>query len=114
MNFTIKSKALTGDFLSIHEANLEAGLGYDFGLYSYVRWSDKEKLILVINFNQNTPVSCEVIVPAAVIKQMNIQDGSYVLKDQLYESSTSKLQVVNGVGKFALKIAPNESFIYKL
>jgi hypothetical protein len=32
----------------------------------------------------------------------------------LYGKNTTKLQVVNGVGKFALKIAPNESFIYKL
>lgn len=114
LNFTSKSDALMGDFLSIHEANLEAGLGYDFGLYSYVRWNDTEKLVIVANFNQNTPVNCEVIIPADVIKQMNIPDGSYSMNDQLYGNTTSKLQVINGVGKFALKIAPNESFIYKL
>jgi len=114
LNFTTKSGALMGDFLSIHEANLEAGLGYDFGLYSYVRWNDTEKLVIVTNFNQNTPVTCDVIIPADVIKQMNIQDGNYTMEDQLYGKNTTKLQVVNGVGKFALKIAPNESFIYKL
>jgi glycosidase len=114
LNFTTKSDALMGDFLSIHESNLEAGLGYDFGLYSYVRWNDTEKLVIVTNFNQNTPVTCEVIIPADVINQMNIQDGSYMLKDQLYGKNTTKLQVVNGVGKFAIKIAPSESFIYKL
>ena len=114
LNFTTKSDALMGDFLSIHESNLEAGLGYDFGLYSYVRWNDTEKLVIVTNFNQNTPVTCEVIIPMDVINQMNIQDGSYMLKDQLYGKNTTKLQVVNGVGKFAIKIAPSESFIYKL
>jgi hypothetical protein len=68
----------------------------------------------VTNFNQNTPVTCEVIIPADVINQMNIQDGSYTMKDQLYGKNTNKLQVVNGVGKFAIKITPSESFIYKL
>ncbi len=114
LNFTTKSDALMGDFMSIHEPNLEAGLGYDFGLYSYVRWNDTEKLVIVTNFNQNTPVTCEVIIPADVINQMNIQDGSYTMKDQLYGKNTNKLQVVNGVGKFAIKITPSESFIYKL
>ena len=114
LNFTITSDALMGDFLQIHDANLEAGLGYDFGLYSYVRWSEKEKLVIVTNFNQNTAVTCEVILPATVVKQMNLKDGSYILKDQLYGKNTTKLQVVNGVGKFALKIAPTESFIYKI
>ena len=74
LNFTTKSDALMGDFMSIHEPNLEAGLGYDFGLYSYVRWNDTEKLVIVTNFNQNTPVTCEVIIPADVINKMNIQD----------------------------------------
>ena len=114
LNFTLTSEALMGDFIQIHDANLEAGLGYDFGLYSYVRWNEKEKLVIVTNFNQNTPVTCEVIIPAAVVKQMNLKDGSYQLKDQLYGKNTTPLKIVNGVGKFALKIAPNESFIYKI
>jgi len=114
LNFTIKSDALMGEFLSLQEENLGANLGYDFGLYSFVRWSEKEKLVIITNFNQNTAVNCEVIVPADVVKMMNLKDGSFILKDQLYGNSQSELKISNGVGKFKLSIQPGESFIYKL
>jgi len=114
LNFTIKSDALMGEFLSLQEDNLGANLGYDFGLYSFVRWSEKEKLVIVTNFNQNTAVNCEVIVPADVVKKMNLKDGTFVLKDQLYGNSQSELKISNGIGKFKLSIQPGESFIYKL
>lgn len=114
LNFTIKSDALMGEFLSLQEENLGANLGYDFGLYSFVRWSEKEKLVIITNFNQNTAVNCEVIVPADVVKKMNLKDGTFILKDQLYGNSQSELKISNGVGKFKLSIQPGESFIYKL
>jgi glycosidase len=111
LNFTVKSDALMGEFLSLQEENLGANLGYDFGLYSFVRWNEKEKLVIITNFNQNTAVNCEVIVPADVVKKMNLKDGTFVLKDQLYGSSQSELKISNGVGKFKLSIQPGESFI---
>lgn len=114
LNFTLKSSALMGEFEQIHDANLNAGSNYDFGLYSYVRWSDNEKLVIVTNFNQNTPVQCAVMIPADVVKKMNLKDGKYTLKDQLYGKSSTELIIENGVGKFALKIGANESFIYKI
>jgi glycosidase len=114
LNFTIKSDALMGEFLSLQEENQGANLGYDFGLYSFVRWSEKEKLVIVTNFNQNTAVNCEVIVPAEVVKKMNLKEGTFVLKDQLYGNSQSELKISKGVGKFKLSIQPGESFIYKL
>ncbi len=114
LNFTLKSSALMGDYEQIHDANLEAGLGYDFGLYSYVRWSENEKLIIVTNFNQNTAVKCQVILPAGVVKKMNLKDGSYKMKDQLYLKNATELIIKNGVGKFSIEIQPGESFIYKL
>lgn len=114
LNFTLKSSALMGDYEQIQDANLEAGLGYDFGLYSFVRWSEEEKLVIVTNFNQNTPVQCDVMIPADVVKKMNLKDGKYKLKDQLYGKSTTELTVENGIGKFVVKISPNESFIFKI
>lgn len=114
LNFTIKSEALMGDFESLHEANLEANSNYDFGLYSFVRWNENEKLIIVTNFNQNTPVQCPVMIPADVIKRMNLKDGNYILTDGLYGKSKASLEITNGVGNFKLAIKPGESFIYQL
>ena len=114
LNFTIQSKALMGDFASLQEANLEAGFGYDFGLYSFVRWNENDKLIIVSNFNQNTAVNCPVIIPGEIVKRMNLKDGKYNLKDALYRKSKAVLTVENGNGKFDLTIKPGESFIYQI
>lgn len=114
LNFTLKSSALMGEYEQIQDANLNAGLNYDFGLYSYVRWSEDEKLVIVVNFNQNTAVQCKVIIPADVVKKMNLKDGKFKLKDQLYGKNSTELIIENGVGQFALKILPGESFIYKI
>ena len=114
LNFTIQSKALMGDFASLQEANLEASLGYDFGLYSFVRWNENDKLIIVSNFNQNTAVNCPVIIPGEIVKRMNLKDGKYNLKDALYGKSKAVLTVENGNGKFDLTIKPGESFIYQI
>lgn len=114
LNFTIKSNALMGDFQQIHDVNLEADSGYDFGLYSYVRWKGKDRLVIVVNFNQNTPVECEVMIPENIITAWGLKNGNYPLKDQLYLKNTTSLQVKNNTGKFRLSIQPGESFIYKL
>ena len=45
---------------------------------------------------------------------MNLKDGKYKLKDQLFGKSATELMIENGVGKFTLKIGVNESFIYKI
>ncbi|MDD2985574.1 alpha-amylase family protein [Flavobacterium sp.] len=114
LNFTIQSKALMGDFASLQEANLEANAGYDFGLYSFARWNENDKLIIVSNFNQNTAVNCPVMIPAEIVKRMNLKDGKYNLKDALYGKNKSVLTIVNGVGKFELVIQPGESFIFQV
>ncbi len=114
LNFTIHSSAMMGAFQQIQDFNLEAGLGYDSMLYAFARWSDEERLLIISNFNPSKAIECPVVVPEDLIKKMNLRKGSYLLKDQLYGKRTVKMQVVNGSGKFNLRIAPNESFIFKL
>ncbi len=113
LNFTIKSNALMGKFQEIQTANREKTLNYDSGMYSYVRWSDNEKLIVVVNFSWVTTSSFELKIPEDVIKTWNIKDGLYTVKDQLY-GSTAQLKVTDGKGSIQLSVKPSESFIFKL
>ena len=113
LNFSIKSEALTGTFEEIQTANLAAGLGYDEGLYSFVRYSKNEKLIVIVNFNQNTPITCEVVLPKEIIAKWKLKEGTLALTEQLYGAKNT-LTVEKGSGKIKISIQPNESFIYKL
>jgi glycosidase len=113
LNFTIKSNALTGQYKEIQSANRNITSGYGDAIYSYVRYSDTEKLIVITNFSDNVPGHFELKVPAAIIGLWKLKDGKYDLKDQLY-GKKALLKVINGEGKIAVAIAPLESFIYKL
>lgn len=114
LNFSINSPALTGKFQEIQTPNRQSTSGYDPGIYSFVRWSKAQKLIVVTNFSWLTTSNFELKVPADVIKTWKLKDGTYPVKDQLYLKNTAKLEVLNGEGKVKITIAPSESFIYSL
>ena len=113
LNFTLNSDALMGKFKEIQTINRNETKAYDPGMYSYVRWTAKEKLIVVVNFSWVTTSHFELILPEDVIKSWNIKDGLYDVKDQLY-GSTAQLKVTNGKGTIQLNVKPSESFIFKL
>ncbi|WP_396174658.1 alpha-amylase family protein [Flavobacterium sp.] len=113
LNFTLKSEALIGKFQEIQTINRNETKNYDSGLYSYVRYSDSEKLIVVANFSWVTTSNFKLIVPADVISKWSLADGNYTVTDQLY-GSTAELNVTKGVGTIKLSVKPSESFIFKL
>ena len=113
LNFTLKSEALMGKFQEIQTINRNETKNYDSGLYSYVRYSDSEKLIVVANFSWVTTSNFKLIVPADVISKWSLADGNYTVTDQLY-GSTAELNVTKGVGTIKLSVKPSESFIFKI
>jgi glycosidase len=115
LNFSAKSSAVMGQFQDLQEVNRHAGFGYDPNhLYSFVRWSNSQKLIVITNFSSALSNNFELKIPTDIIAKWNLKDGSYTIKDQLYGKSTIQLQVVNGEGKASITIAPLESFVYEL
>lgn len=113
LNFSIKSNALMGKFEEIQTENRSNTKGYDAGIYSYVRYSDSEKLIITTNFSWLKESKFNLRIPSDVIKTWKLKDGNYSLTEQLY-GSKANLKVENGVGVVALVLKPSESFIFKL
>ncbi|MFH6935400.1 alpha-amylase family glycosyl hydrolase [Flavobacterium sp. FlaQc-30] len=114
LNFSIKSPALMGSFQEIQSENRQNNVGYDELLYSYLRWSEKQKLIIIANFSSEKTSEFELKIPADVIAKWNLKEGEYKLTDQLYQQNSVLLKVENGVGKARIKILPSESFIFEL
>ncbi|MBC7847982.1 MAG: alpha-amylase family protein [Flavobacterium sp.] len=114
LNFSINSPALMGKFQEIQTINRQSTEGYDPGIYTYTRWSDFQKLIIVTNFSWLTTSNFELKIPADIIRKWNLKDGTYTITDQLYQKSSVQLRVENGEGKAKISIAPSESFIYQL
>lgn len=114
LNFSINSSALMGKFEEIQTINRQSTQDYDEGIYTYTRWSDSQKLIIVTNFSWLTTSKFELKIPADIIQKWNLKDGTYTITDQLYHKKTTQLRVVNGEGKAQISIDPSESFIFQL
>lgn len=114
LNFTINSSALMGNFEEIQSANRQNNPNYDPLLHSYVRWSEKQKLVVIANFSSEKESEFDLKIPSTVISKWNLKDGSYVLVDKLYSESKTYLTVKNGEASARVKIKPSESFIYEV
>lgn len=111
LNFTIASEALMGTYQDIHYFNKDHTEGYDHKVLSYVRWSDAEKLIITTNFHDGDSRVFELKIPQEIIKEWNLDEGTYPVVDALY-GSEKEMAVENGIGKLDVTLNPLESFIF--
>ena len=114
LNFSINSSALMGKYQEIQTVNRQGTAGYDSGIYSFVRWSATQKLIVVTNFSDLTTSTFGLKVPSNVIASWKLKDGTYPIKDQLYLKKATQLEVVHGEGTVKITIEPSESFLFQL
>lgn len=113
LNFSTGSDALMGKYAEIQTANRNETKSYDKNIFSFVRWSDKQKLIIVSNLDAKQNSKFNLIIPANIISQWNLTNGTYKIKDALY-GKPATLKVANGIGTVQVSIAPLESFIYEI
>ncbi len=114
LNFTIRSNALMGKYAEIHTYNRANTENYNHKVFSFVRWSDIEKLIIISNFDAEKDYEFELKLPDTIVQAWNLQDGKYQLTYQLSDQNSSVLIVENGHGSVKLKIDPLASFILSL
>ncbi|WP_439183448.1 alpha-amylase family glycosyl hydrolase [Carboxylicivirga taeanensis] len=113
LSFSTKSSALMGAYEEIHTYNRNSTEGYTDKVYSFVRWSDSEQLIIACNFNSEKPATFTLQIPASIIEQWQIKEGAHKLSDQLYQS-LNELVVTNNTGAVEITLDPLQSFIYKI
>jgi len=114
LNFTIKSEALMGEYKEIHSYNREKVNNYTRKLFSFVRWTRNEKLLIISNFDSLVNYDLDLQIPSEVIASWQLNDGTYLLEDQLYNKTSAKLIVKDGIGFTNIKLSTLESFIFKL
>lgn len=114
LNFSITSSALMGNFQEIQSINRLENPDYDELIYSFVRWSDNQKLIVIANFSSEETSEFNLKIPSDIVSKWDLKEGVYELTDQLYQKNSVQLKVRNGEGVVKVKILPSESFIYEL
>ncbi|WP_299527408.1 alpha-amylase family glycosyl hydrolase [uncultured Lutibacter sp.] len=114
LNFSINSSALMGEYKEIHYYNKDNTENYNHRVFSFVRWSAEEKLIIISNFDDNVTYDFDLKIPKDIISTWNLTDGTYKLTEQLDGELSSNLTVENGKGIIKLKLEPLASLILKL
>jgi glycosidase len=113
LNFTLESQALTGEYREIHSFNRAHTGWYNDRVFSYVRWKDEERLVIVTNFDAVDAFGFELQLPPDLVQTWNLSEGTYTLDDQLGDR-TLELHVSEGKAWTRIEIAPLESLILKL
>lgn len=113
LNFTIQSEALMGAYEDIHYYNKEHTPTYDHRVYSFVRWSERERLVIISNFDTQKSYSFNLKIPPHIIELWGLQTGEYLLEEMLYGNVKAVLEVSEGRGAIAVDLPPLESFIFK-
>jgi len=114
LNFTIQSSALMGAYEETHNYNRANTENYNHKVFSFVRWDEIEKLIIVTNFDGENSYEFDLKLPSSIISDWNLKDGKYQFTDQLYGKKSYQLNIENGNASINVKLNPLESLILKL
>ncbi|WP_088339670.1 alpha-amylase family protein [Robiginitalea sediminis] len=114
LNFTIQSPALMGEYRDIHYYNKEHTEGYDHRVYSFVRWEDGQRLIIVSNFDTERTYEVDLRLPPDLVQLWGLKEGSHPLKEALYGKGEYVLEADASGGKVPISLPPLESVILKL
>ncbi len=114
LTFSASNKALQGQYAEIHSYNRKHGDRYDDRLFSFVRWLNAERLIVISNFDDTTSHDFALQIPANIISAWRLADGRYALGEQLYGENNGTLLVAGGVGHVTMHLDALESAVLKL
>jgi len=69
LTFSADNPAMQGEYAEIHSSNREHSSAYDERLFSFVRWSGEERLIIISNFSDTESYKLTLIVPAEIVSE---------------------------------------------
>jgi glycosidase len=103
--------AMAGEYLSLHSAN-KATPGYTDKHFAFTRFTLDEQLIVVNNFTTEA-MRTDLHLPAAVVTQLQLKNGSNRVVD-LLTGRDFELRVTDGVGALPLELQGLASVVLEL
>ena len=114
LNFSLESEALMGAYREIHYFNKDANPEYDHRVFSFVRWTNGEKVIVVSNFDQHKAYQLDLQIPMDLIHSWGLSKGEYALEEVLDPQIEAFLRVEEERAAIAIDLKPLESRIFML
>ncbi len=111
LNFAITSNALMGEYAGLHAHNRAQSKDYTDKQFAFLRWKGDERLLVVVNFNDQKGATFELKIPQEIIAQVELKFGKYQLHDALKSTKHFELQVSDTGASVMITMEPLESFI---
>lgn len=112
LSFSATSSALRGKFIELHSLNLKRSTTYNEQLFSFIRWDEKQKIIVISNFSKTKSFDIDLEIPVEIIKQWDLKVGDHLLEDILTKTE-SVLKVRKNLAKIHFILKPLDSKILK-
>lgn len=113
LSFSARSAALTGKYREIHSYNRENTKNYTDKVFSFVRWKDDDRLIVVANFEEKKQ-AFRLQLDGETIKTWGLSKKNHRLTDQLSGKSDFVLEVTADGAFVSLELEQLESLILKV
>ncbi len=113
LNIAIHNEAIMGESREIHYYNKEHTNNYNHRVFSFVRYTANEKLIVVSNFDEETSYEFALKIPKEIIREWKLNKKNYILTDLLY-GEKNNLSLRNDEGSIKIRINPLQSFIFEV
>ena len=111
LNFTISNPVLGGNYRELQSWNRQNNSGYPEKVFSFLRWNKTDRLFVINNFSASESFNGELHLPADILNSLGLQDGSFILKDELNNQGSYHLEITEGIGKIRVHIEPLQSVI---
>ncbi|WP_394355078.1 alpha-amylase family glycosyl hydrolase [Aquiflexum lacus] len=114
LNFTQRSPALAGNYQEIHSHNRQHTEWYNDRVFSFVRWSDPQKLLIVCNFDPEETFGFDLELPDDLIEKWNLKSGQLVLSEKLYGKVNPVLKISDNKATVRVDLKPLESWVLEI
>ncbi len=112
LSFSATNPAMQGAYRDLHLYNRESNDAYNERLFSFVRWQDDERLIVVSNFGDAADFTLKL--PAEIVGEWSLSDGRYRLSHQLRDADEAELIVDGGEGRVHLRLEALQSAVLRV
>lgn len=114
LNLVKDNPAFSGKYTEIHSFNRYYTEWYNDQVFSFLRWKANQKLIIVTNFNEINNYGFELGIPVEMIREWQLEEGYYKLKDLLSGKNKCILKVKGDTAKVRIDISALESLVLSI
>ncbi len=110
----------SGYFYDLHPHNRRYTPGYSDLVYSFLRFSEAQRLLIIANFDAEKPQRFKIKIPGTAIEAMGLStDKTYGLKDLLLtktqlQMDAGEVSISKGDSGISIRIAPLQSFVFSI